>query len=116
MKRDIEASQDPLQCTDPAPLASCRCCPNPPASSEQAVLDRQLERGVDNIGYSLSRTVRSCIQYKASAALGAVGAVGVCCRCRRRERMENAMSMFVGKINHGFLAVILDSSSSGCFH
>ena len=64
---------------------------------------------MDNIGYSLSRTVRSCIQYKASVALGAVGAVGACSRCRHRKCMENAMSMFDGKGNHGFSAVVVET-------
>ena len=64
---------------------------------------------MDNIGYSLSRTVRSCIQYKASVVLGAVGAVGACSRCRRRKCMEKAMSMFDGKGNHGFPAVVVET-------
>ena len=108
-KRDIEASQDPSQFTDPDPFASSRFCPKPPASSEQDVLNRQRERGVDNIGYSLSRTVRSCIHYKASLAPGAVGAVGACSRYRRSKYLGNAMSMFDGERNHGFPAMVAET-------
>eukprot|EP00904_Undaria_pinnatifida_P011803 jgi/Undpi1/7753/HiC_scaffold_23.g10226.m1 len=70
------------------------------------VLDRQHKRGADDVGYCLSRTVRSCSQYQASIALGAVGAGS---QCRRGKCMAKAMSMFGGKGKDGIPAVVVEA-------
>ena len=90
----------------PPPLPLAGVFPTSPPLFRQYVLGRQHERGVDNVGCCLSRTVRSCIQYNASVHFGAVGAGS---QCRHGECMENAMSIFGGKGNDGIPAVLVEA-------
>ena len=63
----------------------------------QQILERQQAMGED-VGYVISRTVRSCIQYNAAAELGAAGSGN---QCQRAACMAAAMAMFCGKGGEG---------------
>ena len=62
---------------------------------KRQVLERQKQRGgSDDVPYILARTVRSCLQYNASIALGCRGTGN---QCPRGPCFKRAMDMFAGE-------------------